>query len=114
TIDCITLPSPQQIVATGPLATYKPTFLVCGQSGYPKGCAYTDKNNFAPRVGVAWSVNPKTVIRSGGGIFYANTDANPLFRLAAGLPNNVAQTLIIGSYTQSTVGQHVFGSPDVG
>jgi hypothetical protein len=30
-----------------------------------------DKNDWAPRLGFAWTVRPKTVIRSGGGIFYA-------------------------------------------
>jgi hypothetical protein len=30
-----------------------------------------DKKDWAPRVGFAWTVRPKTVIRSGGGIFYA-------------------------------------------
>ncbi|MGH9839458.1 MAG: TonB-dependent receptor domain-containing protein [Blastocatellia bacterium] len=30
----------------------------------------TDKNNFAPRIGIAWSVNDKTVIRTGYGRFY--------------------------------------------
>ncbi len=30
----------------------------------------TDKNNFAPRVGFAWSLNDKTVIRAGYGRFY--------------------------------------------
>lgn len=29
-----------------------------------------DKNNFAPRIGLAYSVNPKTVIRAGFGVFY--------------------------------------------
>lgn len=29
-----------------------------------------DRNNFAPRVGIAWSVAPKTVIRTGAGVFY--------------------------------------------
>jgi len=29
-----------------------------------------DGNNFAPRVGLAWSVNSKTVIRAGSGVFY--------------------------------------------
>jgi hypothetical protein len=29
-----------------------------------------DLNNYAPRLGFAWSVTPKTVIRSGGGFFY--------------------------------------------
>ena len=30
-----------------------------------------DKNDWAPRLGFAWTVRPKTVVRSGGGIFYA-------------------------------------------
>jgi hypothetical protein len=113
-IDYSNVPSPQQIFANGPLATYKPTFFVCGQSGYPKGCANTDKNNFAPRVGIAWSVDPKTVVRAGGGFFYANNDANPLFRLAAGLPNNVAQTLNIGSYNPALQGYNIFGPAVIG
>src|SRR5258708_39983318 len=94
-IDYSNVPSPQQIFATGPLATFKPTFFACGQSGYPKGCAYTDKNNFAPRLGGAWTVTPKPVLRAGGGFFYVHPAANPLFRLAAGLPDNIAPTLII-------------------
>ncbi len=30
----------------------------------------TDKNNFGPRVGVAWSIDPKTVLRASTGIMY--------------------------------------------
>jgi hypothetical protein len=30
-----------------------------------------DKKDWAPRVGFAWTVRPNTVVRSGGGIFYA-------------------------------------------
>ncbi len=30
----------------------------------------TDKNNFAPRLGIAYSLTPKTVLRASGGIFY--------------------------------------------
>jgi carboxypeptidase family protein len=30
-----------------------------------------DKKDWAPRLGFAWTVRPRTVIRSGGGIFYA-------------------------------------------
>ncbi len=29
-----------------------------------------DRNNFAPRLGLAYSLTPKTVIRAGGGMFY--------------------------------------------
>jgi outer membrane receptor protein involved in Fe transport len=31
------------------------------------------KKQFAPRVGVSWQLNPKTVFRAGGGLFYAKT-----------------------------------------
>jgi hypothetical protein len=31
------------------------------------------KDQFAPRIGVAWEVTPKTVLRTGWGIFYAKT-----------------------------------------
>jgi hypothetical protein len=30
----------------------------------------TDKNNFGPRIGVAWSIDPKTVLRASTGIMY--------------------------------------------
>ena len=41
-----------------------------GVNGVSRFQGEPDLNNFAPRVGVAWRVTPKTVIRSGGGIFY--------------------------------------------
>ncbi len=34
-----------------------------------------DRNNFAPRLGVAFALTPKTVIRAGGGIYYGNNIA---------------------------------------
>ncbi len=33
-----------------------------------------DRNDFAPRVGVAWNVRPSIVVRGGYGIFYQQTD----------------------------------------
>jgi len=33
----------------------------------------TDKNNFGPRLGLAWNPNPKTVVRVGYGLFYGRT-----------------------------------------
>jgi hypothetical protein len=97
-IDYSKVPSPGQIFASGKTGSYTPTLFVCGESGYPKGCAVTDYNNLAPRVGVTWALNPKTVMRVGAGIFYANTDLNPLFRLVAGLPNNLSQALTLNAF----------------
>jgi hypothetical protein len=48
-----------------------------------------DKNNFAPRVGLAWQLAQNTVLRVGYGIFYAKT-TNSVLRHAR-VENNVIQ-----------------------
>jgi hypothetical protein len=55
--------------ATGQILTSK-------QSGstFDQTLIYPDRNNFAPRVGVAWTVAPRAVLRGGYGIFYQHTD----------------------------------------
>ena len=113
-IDYSMVPSPQAIFAAKKTGFYNATLFVCGESGYPLGCAYTDKNNFAPRLGVAWSATKKTVIKVGGGIFYANNDDNPLFRLAAGLPDNIAQTLSSDNFIPQYHNLSPFGANVVG
>lgn len=113
-VDYRNVPSPWDVFGEGRLAFYEPLFFICGQSGYPKGCAYTDKNNWAPRAGLAWNVAPKTVIRAGAGLFYAATDANPLFRLAAVLPGNIAQTLSASAFVPQFRGFDIFGPAEVG
>jgi outer membrane receptor protein involved in Fe transport len=42
-----------------------------GVNGNPREQWNPDRNNIAPRIGFAWNVAPKTVVRGGGGIFYA-------------------------------------------
>ncbi len=113
-IDYSNVPGPQAIFANGPLATYKPTLFICGQGGTPRGCAYTDKNNFAPRVGIVYSPGSKWVVRAGGGMFYSGSDGNPLFRLAAGLPGNIAQTLSSDNFIPRFQGFDIFGPAVVG
>lgn len=40
-----------------------------------------DKNNIAPRIGVAWQINSKTVLRAGYGIFYGKTSNSTYYAL---------------------------------
>jgi trimeric autotransporter adhesin len=41
-----------------------------GQLGYPVGLIHPDRNNWAPRIGIAWKPFSKTVVRAGYGINY--------------------------------------------
>jgi hypothetical protein len=61
-----------------------------------------------------WAASPKTVIRAGGGVFYAASDLNPLFRLAAGLPDNLTQTLTSNNFVPQFRGFDIFGPAVVG
>lgn len=42
-----------------------------GAGGASRGRYKTDANNFGPRIGFAYSVNPKTVVRGGFGVFFS-------------------------------------------
>ena len=42
-----------------------------------RGLIDSDLNNFAPRVGLAWQFTPKTVLRTGYGIFYGGQENGP-------------------------------------
>ncbi|MGI8917323.1 MAG: TonB-dependent receptor domain-containing protein [Pyrinomonadaceae bacterium] len=50
-----------------------------GANGVPRGGIESDKNNFAPRFGLAWTVgeDEKTVIRAGYGIYYDQSALAP-------------------------------------
>jgi outer membrane receptor protein involved in Fe transport len=49
---------------------------------YPLTARINEPNrNFSPRVGIAWSLNSKTVLRAGYGIFYARLPSATLARL---------------------------------
>ena len=44
--------------------------LFAGVNGQPRSLSDIDRNNIAPRIGFAYQLNPKTVLRGGYGMFY--------------------------------------------
>ncbi len=61
-----------------------------GQAGYANSLLEMDKNNFAPRLGVAWRpFGANTVIRAGAGIYYDNAPPDPA--LGANVPFLIAE-----------------------
>jgi hypothetical protein len=46
---------------------------------------HSDRNDFAPRIGLAWSPTDAWNIRAGGGVFYTQDQGNPRFDMARNL-----------------------------
>ena len=57
-------------VNTNSLAQVLGTIAPAGQNGHAKSAYDTDWSNIAPRVGFAYAINPKTVVRGGWGLMY--------------------------------------------
>ncbi len=75
--------------------------VVAGQNGASDGLVTTDKDDFAPRVGLAWNVFKNTVIRSGYGRFFSYQEirtGDPL-QLAYNLPFFYQPTFISDGIT---------------
>jgi hypothetical protein len=113
-IDFSTVPSPQDIFAAGKQGIYSPLLFVCGRDGYPDGCAATNWKNFSPRIGAAWALNAKTVVRAGAGLYYGTQDDNTLLKLAQSLPTTYNQTLTLNAYVPSATIVNVFSAAVVG
>jgi hypothetical protein len=52
----------------------------------------TDYNNFAPRLGIAWSPSSAWVVRAGFGFFYSQESKNSIFDLNRGLGGRTGRT----------------------
>ncbi|HEX4277999.1 MAG TPA: TonB-dependent receptor [Bryobacteraceae bacterium] len=80
--------------APNPSAANQPgAFLYEGSR--PGGCNCSFANNYpfalGPRLGAAYSINDKTVIRAGWGLIYGQTSTNPLGVNTAGVVNTLTQ-----------------------
>jgi hypothetical protein len=58
------------------LTPFIASFLPISATGSP-GLIHPDTNNFAPRVGLAYQITPKTVLRTAYGIFYGGQENGP-------------------------------------
>jgi hypothetical protein len=78
------------------LPTNYVTVETASQAGLPQSLIYTDKNNFAPRLGIAWRpFGNNTVFRAGYGIFYDIVPETPSI-------NTVPFVISQPSYTNTT------------
>ena len=50
-------------------------YITASQAGLGRGLVHTDNNNIAPRIGVAYKLGDKSVLRGGWGVFYPTSAA---------------------------------------
>lgn len=58
------------MTAINPVSRTPGVITFAGRNGVPRTAFDLDRNNFGPRLGFAWNVRPRTVIRGGGGFIY--------------------------------------------
>ncbi|MBI4906170.1 MAG: TonB-dependent receptor [Acidobacteria bacterium] len=76
---------------------------LAGQNNYPRGLINDRGIHYAPRIGIAYQLNDKTVIRAGFGTFYDRFQGNPVFDMLPNPPSTVRPTLYYGNL--ATIGQ---------
>ena len=81
-----------------------PNFFVIQDDGngpLPEGLTRPDKNNFAPRLGLAWSPGgSNTVIRASYGVFYDSDDRHKSFCCVKGAPFNKSFSFRASSFSE--------------
>jgi hypothetical protein len=77
-------------VYTGLAVNWTATPAVCSNGQLPIQLIRTDYKNFAPRIGIAWSPDSRTVIRTGFGIFYNQDIGNAVFDMARNIAARVS------------------------
>ena len=81
---------------------------LAGQNGYPKGLINSRGIHYAPRIGIAYQIMDKTVLRLGSGIFYDRFQGNPVFDMLPNPPSTTRPTLFYSGLSQIASTQGTF------
>jgi hypothetical protein len=79
---------------------------------FPSSLINADYNNLAPRVGVAWRMNPRTVVRGGFGTSFNNGSYAAIARQLIAQPPFAVTSTSIGSLTDPLLLSDAFASID--
>lgn len=58
---------------------------------FGRGAAVPDRNDFGPRVGLAYQLSPKTVLRVSGGMYFVRDIGNAVFDIVRNIPFTIRQ-----------------------
>ena len=79
---------------------------------FPSSLVYPDYDNVAPRVGVAWRMTPRTIVRSGFGISFNNGAYAAIARQLAAQPPFAVTSMSIGSSADPLMLSDALGNVD--
>ena len=68
-----------------------------GRTDIPKALIDGQGINFAPRLGIAYQIVPKTVVRAGAGVFYDRLQGNPVFDMLPNPPSTAIPQFYYGN-----------------
>lgn len=72
--------------AGNPPFPWAPSVKYVRDGRFGRGAYAPDKNDFAPRVGIAYQINKKTVLRTGAGIYFVRDIGNAVFDIVRNAP----------------------------
>ncbi|MDX2267896.1 MAG: carboxypeptidase-like regulatory domain-containing protein [Bryobacter sp.] len=79
-------------LAGNPQFPFPSNFNYVRDGRFGRGAFMPDRNDWGPRLGIAYQMNSKTVLRAGGGIYYVRDIANAVFDIVRNQPFTVRQS----------------------
>ncbi len=76
-----------------------PPFKLVRDGRFGRRASKTNWTDFAPRLGVAYQLNPKTVIRTGAGIYWVRDISNAVFDVVRNIPFTIRQNEVANNAT---------------
>lgn len=76
-----------------------PPFKLVRDGRFGRRASRTNWKDFAPRLGIAYQLDPKTVIRTGGGIYWVRDISNAVFDIVRNIPFTIRQNEVANTGT---------------
>ncbi len=70
-----------------------------------------DYTDLAPRLGIAYQLSPKTVLRAGAGIYYVRDIGNAVFDIVRNIPFTIRQAEVANTVTPNLTWNRLFTQP---
>lgn len=77
---------------------------------FGRGAGVPDRNDFGPRMGLAYQLNSKTVLRAGGGVYFVRDIGNAVFDIVRNIPFTIRQAETANTVTPNLNWNRLFSA----